>query len=203
MTTTSDDYIGRVIQYLPRAGQLRDQIARELRGLFAERMEHGQSEDDVARQLGDPMALAESYLAAVPLVAPGLFERFAAKVADFFIISAVIVPAFCLLWLAVRATSSPFGGALLIVAAISGIMSLPAYTLVLEYALGYTLGKRLFNMRVVRESGARIGLGQSFVRQLPFVGQIFFIDVLFVLFTDKRQRAFEMASKTRVVKAGD
>jgi uncharacterized RDD family membrane protein YckC len=54
-------------------------------------------------------------------------------------------------------------------------------------------------IRVVRESGARIGLGQSCLRQLPFFGQFFFIDALFALFNERRQRAFELLTKTRTV----
>jgi uncharacterized RDD family membrane protein YckC len=54
-------------------------------------------------------------------------------------------------------------------------------------------------LRVVRESGARISFGQSVVRQLPVFLEIFWIDVLFALFTEKHQRAFEILSKTRVV----
>ena len=56
-------------------------------------------------------------------------------------------------------------------------------------------------MRVVRESGARISLGQSLVRQLPQFLQVFWIDVLFALFTEHGQRAFELLSRTRVVMA--
>ena len=54
-------------------------------------------------------------------------------------------------------------------------------------------------LRVVQESGAQIGLGQSVVRQLPVFFQVFWIDVLFALFTERSQRAFELLSKTRVV----
>ena len=54
-------------------------------------------------------------------------------------------------------------------------------------------------IRVVRESGARISLGQSVLRQLPFFAQFFFIDALFALFTERRQRAFELITKTRAV----
>lgn len=57
-------------------------------------------------------------------------------------------------------------------------------------------------LRVVRESGARISLIQSIVRQLPVLGQIYLIDILFALFTEKNQRAFELASKTRVILIG-
>ena len=73
------------------------------------------------------------------------------------------------------------------------------YTIVAEHWLGFTLGKRALGLRVVRESGAPIGLGQSIVRQLPMFLQVYWIDVLFALFTDKNQRAFELLSKTRVV----
>ena len=56
---------------------------------------------------------------------------------------------------------------------------------------------------MVQESGAPITLGQAFVRQLSLVFQIFWIDALFALFTERRQRAFELLSKTRVVRMGD
>ena len=70
--------------------------------------------------------------------------------------------------------------------------------MVAEWRYGQTLGKHLFGLRVVQESGAQISLGQSIVRQLPAFLQVYWIDALFALFTDKRQRAFEMLSKTRV-----
>ena len=82
-----------------------------------------------------------------------------------------------------------------------GIGSVLGYTIAAEHYAGQTVGKRLMGIHVVRESGARISLGQSAIRQLPLLGQIFFIDVLFALFTEKHQRAFELLSKTRVVEA--
>ena len=75
------------------------------------------------------------------------------------------------------------------------------YPLVAEYVWGETLGKHFMGLRVVRESGGRISFGQSVVRQLPMFLQVFWIDVMFALFTEKHQRAFEVLSKTRVVVA--
>jgi uncharacterized RDD family membrane protein YckC len=69
----------------------------------------------------------------------------------------------------------------------------------MEYTTGQTVGKRMFGLQVVTEKGSRIGIGQAIVRQLPVFFQIFTIDALFALFTDRRQRAFEMLTKTRVV----
>ena len=134
--TAADEYVKSVLEWMPRTMSRRVQIGTELQGHIAERVAAGHPIAEVLRQLGDPVALAESYLAEVPLI--------------------------------------------------------PA-----------PLGKRLFGLRVVKESGAQIGLGQSIVRQLPAVLQVYLIDAMFVLFTDKRQRAFEMLSKTRVVVAAE
>ena len=46
-------------------------------------------------------------------------------------------------------------------------------------------------------------MGQAIVRQLPMFLQVYWIDVMFALFTERSQRAFEMLSKTRVVRARD
>jgi hypothetical protein len=42
--------------------------------------------------------------------------------------------------------------------------------------------------------------GRRSCRQLPMFLQVFWIDALFALFTDRSQRAFELLSKTRVVR---
>ena len=73
------------------------------------------------------------------------------------------------------------------------------YTVFAEYAEGRTIGKRVMHLRVVTESGARISLGQSMLRQLPFLAEFFIIDALFALFTERHQRAFELLTKTRTV----
>jgi uncharacterized RDD family membrane protein YckC len=193
--TTPDDYIRRVIDQMPRPTPLRSQIAIELRGDISERLARGQSMDDVLQQLGDPVALAESYLAEVPLVRVSFWRRVAAKLIDVAGVIVAVTPFAWLVW--IGGFSSHEG---MLVSAVTAVLLLPVYTVVAEYSAGCTLGKWVLGLRVVRESGARISMGQSIVRQLPFVGQIFLIDVLFALFTDKNQRAFELASKTRVVR---
>ena len=199
--TPADDYVNRVLDHLPRGTPMRAQIAMELRGTIAERLESGQPLADVLRQLGDPTALAESYLSAVPLVSASFLQRGVAKLIDVAVVVLTILvfvglPTF---WLA-QHQEWPFllgfGMFLVILAATFGF---GLYTIVAEHWLGFTLGKRALGLRVVRESGAPIGLGQSIIRQLPMFLQVYWIDVLFALFTDKNQRAFELLSKTRVV----
>jgi uncharacterized RDD family membrane protein YckC len=199
--TPADDYINRVLEHLPRGTPLREQIAMELRGTIADRLESGQSVEDVLRQLGNPTTLAESYLSAVPLVSATFLQRGIAKLIDVIVVVLTILVFVGLPILLVASYKEwpvllGFGMFLMVLAASFGF---GLYTIVAEHRLGYTLGKRALGLRVVRESGAPIGLGQSVVRQLPMFLQVYWIDVLFALFTDKSQRAFELLSKTRVV----
>jgi uncharacterized RDD family membrane protein YckC len=191
---TSEEYISQVLDHMPRATPRRSQIALELRGHIAERVERGQTVDDVVRQLGDPAALADSYLSAVPLVPASFVRRGAAKIVDLAMFVVCLAPLAYVAW-------RLLGFFAPVVVLLLGAFAFPIYFVAAEYVTGQTIGKRLLDVRVVRESGARIGLGQSFVRQLPQFLEVFWIDILFALFTDQNQRAFELLSHTRVVMA--
>lgn len=191
-------YVQKVLDHILR-GPVRDQIEAELRGHIADRVERGGDVEEAIRQLGDPKALAESYLAAVPMRKPPHFRRGLAKIVD--LVTVLLLP--CIVFLvwwttAAHKPSEPvwiaFASAFVVTLAVSCW-----YPIVMEYTTGQTLGKRIFGLQVVTEKGARIGIGQAIVRQLPVFFQIFTIDALFALFTDRRQRAFEMLTKTRVV----
>jgi uncharacterized RDD family membrane protein YckC len=196
--STAADYIRRVTDHLPRAGSMRAQVQMDLRGIISERLENGGSPAEVLRQLGDPEALALSYLSVVPLVVAPHGRRIVAKLADVSIVVASILP--ILVW-AGRALPSDTAGLVVVAGLLGGGVGFGLCTIGAEYWWGQTPGKRWAGLRVVRESGAAIGLGQSIVRQLPLVLQIYWIDGLFALFTEKKQRAFELLSKTRVVLA--
>ena len=189
-------YIQSVIDHVPYGLPLRDHIAMELRSHIAERTEHGQPIDEVVRQLGDPLTLAESYLAAVPLESAPIGRRIAAKLIDAALALGVVSSITLVVWALVPREAAVF---LPVLTLLTGVLGFVTYTAIAEYRYGRTFGKRLMGIHVVRESGARIGLGQAIVRQLPFFAQFFWIDALFALFTDRRQRAFELLTKTRAV----
>jgi len=170
-----------------------------LRGHIAERVAAGQPIDEVVRQLGSPIALAESYLSAVPLVAPSLWRRFAAKVVDFLASFIVLVPFAWMIWATFAENVFVFAFLPLIVI-IGGSLLFAAGTVLAEYWFCQTFGKWLLGLRVVRMTGARISFGQAFVRVLPVALEgVFPVDAAFVFFTERQQRAFELLSKTRVV----
>jgi uncharacterized RDD family membrane protein YckC len=195
-------YIDRVIAQLPLDATLRTQVEMELRSHIAERVEHGQTVEEALRHLGDPIVLAESYLAAIPLVAAPFWPRAAARLIDacgVLVLIAMPIIAFVALTLW---RDQGFLIPIAILFTIFAVSILGAlYPVIAEYRYGKTVGKHLMGLRVVRESGARISFGQSVVRQLPMLTQVWWIDMLFALFTDKHQRAFEILSKTRVVVA--
>jgi len=195
---TAEAYIQSVMDFVPLRMGLREQIAMELRSHIAERLEHGQPLDDVLRQFGDPRTLAESYLAAVPLRSAAFLPRAAAKLIDFVVIVAFIGGFAAFLWMLLPPAVAWFLLPLCIMGCMLGLFG---YTILAEHHAGQTIGKRLMGIHVVRENGARISLGQSAIRQLPLLGQIFIIDVLFALFTEQHQRAFELITKTRAVAA--
>ncbi len=195
---TAQEYITRVLDALPPNMPSRDQIAMELRGLIDERLERGQSMEEVQRQLGDPLALADSYLSALPLEPASFFSRVWAKLLDAGVFVAVAVILACTAWFTLPREVSPFVVLAVVAASTFGFA---IYTIASERRSGQTMGKRIMGLRAVRESGARIGLGQAVVRQLPMFLELFAIDALFALFTEKHQRAFELLSKTRVVKS--
>lgn len=191
--TVIDDYVARALDRLPPGSSIRSQLEMEIRSHVAERTEHGEDAAAALRQLGDPVVLAESYLAAVPLVPASFWTRVWAKLIDFFLVIGAIAP---LVWLAMTADKV----AIVVVCVLGLAVVLPGYPIFAEYRFGETVGKHLLGLRVVRESGGRISFGQSIVRQLPAFFQVFWIDAMFALFTERHQRAFELLSKTRVVR---
>jgi len=198
MTMTADGYVNRVLAALPRTTPRRAQIAMELRGHISERLAAGQPLEEVLDQLGDPVVLAESYLSAVPLVAGHFWSRATARLIDFGLPVVLLAPVACLTWLA---TPPQYVPVLMFVYLIVGSSAIAVYPMVAEAKYGKTVGKHLRGLRVVTESGAKISTGQAVVRNLPWLLEFFWIDALFALFTDKRQRAFELLSKTRVVRS--
>jgi uncharacterized RDD family membrane protein YckC len=197
---TTEQYVQAVLDHMPPSTPRREQIGTELRGHIVERLERGMPLDEILRQLGDPAALASSYLAEVPLALPPHGRRIVAKLVDvvliFCLFAALVVPAAALT--ALNIGEEFVWMAIWLSVMLAGILA-SLYGIVLEWRFGHTVGKYLFDLRVVRESGARISFGQAVVRHLPVFLQVGWIDAMFALFTDRRQRAFELLSKTRVV----
>jgi uncharacterized RDD family membrane protein YckC len=198
MTITADDFVNHVLSRMPAATPRREQIAMELRGHISERVNAGEPLDEILEQLGDPVTLAESYLSAIPLVAADWWSRATARLIDFGLPVVLLAPVGLLIWLA---TPPEWVPPLLLIYVFVGGATIAIYPMVAEARYGKTLGKHLRGLRVVTESGMTISTGQAIVRNLPWLFEVWWIDALFALFTDRSQRAFELLSKTRVVRS--
>ena len=196
---TIQSYLAQLADVMPRMMPEREQIVADVRAHIEEDIQRGEALDAVLTRFGDPATLAASYLSEVPLVSASFWRRAVAMAIDVAIPGVIAVPLAVLA--AISGQVSP--DTMLLDPAIIGMLAVTAgfvaYILVGESRFGQTLGKHWLNLLVVRESGARISVGQAIVRLLPCVLHIWWIDVIFALFTERRQRAFELLSKTRVV----
>lgn len=75
------------------------------------------------------------------------------------------------------------------------------YFPVFETLFGQTAGKRLFGTVVAKDTGERAGFGPAVLRRIPFLFDIWPFDAAFLLFTGRRQRAFDLVAKTIVIRA--
>jgi uncharacterized RDD family membrane protein YckC len=106
-------------------------------------------------------------LSAEPLVSADFGSRAVAKIVDVIGVLAVMCP---IAWMASRLVPPGFGPPVMILVGLGGgSLVCAVYTMAAEYRRGQTLGKRLQHIRVVREAGSRISVGQTVVRQLPML----------------------------------
>ena len=79
-----------------------------------------------------------------------------------------------------------------------------AYHALLEGAFGWTIGKKIIGLKVVREDGGRAGFGRALVRNLPrpFDAEYplgVFLGTSFLMATRRRQRPGDLWARTLVV----
>lgn len=164
------------------------------------------SRDSIVERMGPPEEVAAEFMANIRLDYAGFPVRFLAFLVDsavcFLVVGILFLPAFFI----AESSTMEFSGlnVILGLAAFSLIMTGAAvmilYFPLLEGGYGTTLGKHLCNLHVVRENGAPIGYKEAFLRRIPYYFEFMFIDVPFIFFTAKKQRAFDLIARTVVIK---
>jgi uncharacterized RDD family membrane protein YckC len=186
--------------------QERQRIAADLREHFQAALEAGESPEVIIARLGTPEEVAADFMSQMQLSYAHFMERFGAFTID------IIV--FSLYWLGIIliarifTQSTPkigFPGVslwelILILSILGGLGLMVLYFPILEGRFGQTYGKRVMNLRVLRDNGLPIGYKEAILRRLSFFFKIWWLDVLYVLFTEKRQRAFDIVARTIVVR---
>jgi uncharacterized RDD family membrane protein YckC len=200
--TSAQDYIDAVLARVPSAEE-RQRIEMTL----ASRLDPSISMEQAIATYGHPREVAEFYLASVPLRPAPFFRRVAAALID---IPSVMVSGFLFFYFMwnVMGTGQSFIGAIMLrnplaigLCFATLILMSPLYYVIAETWTSQTVGKAIMGLRTVSESGTRISVGQAIVRQIPLFFSFYAFDALFALFTRRKQRLFELISKTRVVRA--
>jgi len=205
MTSPADRYIEEVLRNVFATPEDRNRLETDLRSHFSEAEAEGRAPREIIDGLGTPEEVAAAFNADRKFRYAGFWQRLVAFIGDLGLLTFMAVPILGVgLFLG-------FGGEnpdqvsiawLLIcgfmILALGGVYIF--YFPLLESHYGKTLGKHLMGIRVLRENGAPIGLGQAFVRRLSLFFEMLWIDALFIPFTEKKQRALDIIAKTVVAR---
>jgi uncharacterized RDD family membrane protein YckC len=206
---TADRYIQKVVRNIYATAPEKARIEADLRAHFQEALKTGETFETVADRMGDPVEVAAGFMAEIPLVYAGFGRRLAAFVIDMALMILMLFGTW-VLWavLSNLVPREPQGldyilGALLIATligfALFAVGTLIFYFPLLEGRFGQTLGKRLLGLRVLKESGLPLGYREAFLRRISYYFEVILVDALFIPFTPKRQRAFDIVARTVVV----
>ena len=203
--TPLDRYIDRVLARVFASESERERLEADLRSHWAAAEERGEPASRIVEELGNPEDVAAAFNAERPFVYAGFWERLVAFIADVGVLLFFVLPALGVAVLSQSYVTSsdeigPGWIAALVLLMVAAVGTWIFYFPILEARFGKTAGKHLLKLRVVRENGAPIGLGQAFVRRLSLYFELLAPDALFIPFTDRKQRALDIVAKTVVAR---
>lgn len=200
-----DRYIDEVMRHAFATRVDKERLEADLRAHFAEAEERGEPLRQTLDGLGTPEEVAAALSAERPIEYASFFQRLAAFIGDCGVMVLLAWPAAAgMVYVATRHGSPEDGSigwiAVLGACALAALGVYAFYFPLFESRFGRTPGKQQMKIRVIRENGAPISLGQAFVRRLSMYFEFLVIDALFVPFTKKKQRALDIVAQTIVAR---
>jgi uncharacterized RDD family membrane protein YckC len=205
-----DIYIQDVMRNIHAPTPERQRFETDLRTHLEEAQAAGEALPEVLRRMGSPQEVAAEFMAQIRLEHAGFGRRLMAFVIDMFIILIFAgLLAISAIALSNLVPQNPIGldyivAALVIPALFISVLGavgvIVAYFPVLEGRFGRTPGKGLLKLRVLGENGLPIGYKEAFLRRLSFYFEMLPVDALFIFFTKKRQRGFDIIAQTIVIR---
>ncbi len=206
----AERYIQQVMGKIHASTYQRGRIEADLRAHLNDALQAGQPVRDVIDRMGSPDEVAAAFMAQVTMNYAPNGRRLAAFAIDMVIlVGTVIVCSFTSVALGNLVPQHPGSpsdtlmGALWILGVIAfalvAIGAMLLYFPLLEGRFGRTPGKRLLGLRVLKENGLPITFKDAILRRLPFYFEFWPVDGLFIFFTQKHQRGFDIVAKTIVV----
>ncbi len=205
-----ESYIQAVLGELYAPAAERQRVESDLRAHIEEALQSGEPVEAVIERMGAPGEVAAGFMAQIELPYAGFWRRLVAFAIDLLLIllaAGVLGVAFVLLSNLVprhpQGIETLLGGvliALCVACALAGLGITLLYFPILEGRFGQTLGKRLLKLRVLREDGSPVHYKEAFLRRISYYLEVIEVDALFIPFTARRQRAFDIVARTIVVK---
>ncbi len=205
-------YIREVLRNIAAPSQERQRIEADLRAHLEESLATGEPPKEIIARMGSPTEVAAEFMAQVPLRYAGFWWRLVAYGIDLVILMLIggVLAILAIVFVSLVPRNPVgldwvVGGVLiaLLVSAVLGIIGLILlYFPILEARFGQTAGKHLLGLRVLKEDGLPIGHKEAFLRRLSYYFDILPMDALFIPFTAKRQRAFDLVARTIVIREG-
>lgn len=139
-----------------------------------------------------------------PLRAAGFFTRLEAWIIDLVLIALIGLGAVALIRLIIRFFLAPFVNREIVFdtqAPWFGLGLLVFYYIFFWALLGFTPGKFLLGLRIVRPDGRKIGLGRAIVRFIGYwISAVFlFVGFLWIIFDRRRQGWHDKLADTQVI----
>lgn len=210
-----DEYVRQAMEHVPPALAERGRIEVDLRAHLEETVAGEGTVQAAIARFGAPGEVARGYLADLPARPATIGKRVAAFLLDVGVGILIVGAAALLLSLNAVTLAAMFDGSnwnslsggmfvFFVIALIATISLLSLlYFPLLEWRFGQTLGKRVMGIHVVADDGTALRLGQAIVRRIPFFLEFFWIDAVVALFTERRQRAFDLVARTMVTEVGE
>jgi uncharacterized RDD family membrane protein YckC len=201
----SERYIQEVLRRVLASETDRQRLAEDLRTHFIDGQTRGDTTAQIIARLGTPNDVAEAFHLERSLVFAGFFRRLVAFIGDMGALAILVLPLVASgIWFIRQVEPEGWGRAFTLTAvastALASLGLFVCYFPLLEARFGKTIGKHLLAIRVVRETGTPISLGQAFLRRLSFYFEMLLADSLFIPFTPAKQRALDMLARTVVVR---
>ena len=208
-----DRYLAAVLKNIHAPAGDRQRIETDLRAHFEAAEGAGETVESVIARMGSPVEVAVEFMSQLELPYASFWRRLVAFVIDLgMVMLTSSLFGILFIWLSNRVPRHPLGweyvvGAILITlcvgCAITAVGIILLYFPILEGRFGQTLGKMLLGLRVLREDGLPINYKEAFLRRISYYFEVLPVDALFIPFTAKRQRAFDIVARTIVVRQFD
>jgi len=187
----------------------RQRFETDLRSHLEEAQVAGEDLPLVLNQMGTPIEVAAEFMAQVRLEYAGFTHRLVAFIIDMVIMLLIAgLLAIGAITLSSLVPQNPTGlgyitSAFIILGVfgcgLGAIGVMLAYFPILEGRFGQTPGKSMLKLRVLAENGLPIGYKEALLRRLSFYLEMLPIDALFIPFTEKHQRGFDIIARTIVI----